>query len=193
MPQPGPSFYVRGLSGASSQRRRSVSYMTQLVNDLLALAQVGNAPLERADVDLSQLCEEIVANLRLASPERQVTVEVAPGLRCNVDASLMRAAMENLIGNAWKYSARVAHARIEIGTMAVDGRDVFFVRDNGAGFDMTQAHRLFAPFQRLHAPNEFDGTGVGLTAVQRIIERHGGQPAHTSKTHRHPEGRFWFR
>ena len=154
--------------------RRSVSYMTQLVNDLLALAQVGNAPFERAEIDLSQLCEEIVANLRLASPERQVTVEVAPGLRCNVDASLMRAAMENLIGNAWKYSARVAHARIEIGTMAVDGRDVFFVRDNGAGFDMTLAHRLFAPFQRLHAPNEFDGTGVGLAAVQRIIERHGG-------------------
>jgi PAS domain S-box-containing protein len=154
--------------------RRSVSYMTQLVNDLLALAQVGNAPIERTAIDLSQLCEEIVANLRLASPERQVTVEVAPGLRCNVDASLMRAAMENLIGNAWKYSARVAHARIEIGTMAVDGRDVFFVRDNGAGFDMTQAHRLFAPFQRLHAPNEFDGTGVGLAAVQRIIERHSG-------------------
>ena len=93
---------------------RSVSYMTRLVNDLLALAQVGNAPIERVEIDLSQLCEEIVANLRLASPERQSTVEIAPGLRCNVDASLMRAAMENLIGNAWKYSARVPHARIEI-------------------------------------------------------------------------------
>lgn len=154
--------------------RRSVAYMIQLVNDLLALAQVGNAPFERTEIDLSQLCEEIVSNLRLASPERQVTVEIAPGLRCNVDAGLMRAAMGNLIGNAWKYSARVRYARIEIGTLAVDGRDVFFVRDNGAGFDMAQAHRLFAPFQRLHEPNEFEGTGVGLAAVQRIIERHGG-------------------
>lgn len=154
--------------------RRSVSYMTRLVNELLGLAQVGSAPFERAEIDLSQLCEDIVADLRLTSPARQVTVEVAPGLRCNVDASLMRAAMENLIGNAWKYSARVAHARIEIGTTAIDGRDVYFVRDNGAGFDMTQAHRLFAPFQRLHASNEFEGTGVGLAAVQRIIERHDG-------------------
>jgi len=154
--------------------QRSVSYMTELVNDLLALAHVGNAPLERAEIDLSQLCDEIASNLRLASPGRQVTVEITPGLRCSVDASLMRAAMENLIGNAWKYSARVAHARIEIGTMAADGRDVFFVRDNGAGFDMKQVHRLFAPFQRLHAANEFEGTGVGLAAVQRIIERHGG-------------------
>jgi len=154
--------------------QRSVSYMTELVNALLALAHVGNAPLERAEIDLSQLCDEIASNLRLASPGRQVTVEITPGLRCSVDASLMRAAMENLIGNAWKYSARVAHARIEIGTMAADGRDVFFVRDNGAGFDMKQVHRLFAPFQRLHAANEFEGTGVGLAAVQRIIERHGG-------------------
>jgi PAS domain S-box-containing protein len=155
--------------------QRSVAYMTQLVSDLLALAQVGNAPLERTDIALSQLCDEIVSNFRLASPQRQATVVVAPGLRCHGDASLIRAAMENLIGNAWKYSARVPHARIEIGAMAVEGRDVFFVRDNGAGFDMTQAHRLFAPFQRLHGPNEFEGTGVGLATVQRIIERHGGR------------------
>ena len=155
--------------------QRSVSYMTALVNDLLTLAHVGNAPLERAEIDLSQLCEEIASNLRLASPGRNAKVEVAPDLRCIADASLMRAAMENLIGNAWKYSARVSHARIEIGRTSVDGRDVFFVRDNGAGFDMQQAHRLFSPFERLHGANEFEGTGVGLAAVLRIIERHGGR------------------
>jgi signal transduction histidine kinase len=149
--------------------------MTELVDDLLALAHVSNAPIESAEIDLSQVCSEIVSNLRFTAPERKVTVEIEPGLRCNGDLSLIRAAMENLIGNAWKYSARVAEARIEVGTVNVDGRTAFCVRDNGAGFDMKEAHRLFAPFERLHSSSEFEGTGVGLAAVQRIIQRHGGR------------------
>ena len=166
-----PPRVVDGLA----RIRRSVSYMTELVDDLLALAHVSNAPLERSEIDLSSLCDEIVSNLRFTSPERKATVDIAPGLRCTGDASLMRAAMENLIGNAWKYSSRVPHPRITIGTADVDGRDAFFVRDNGVGFDMKEAHRLFAPFERLHASNEFEGTGVGLAAVQRIMQRHGGR------------------
>lgn len=155
--------------------RRSVTYMTELVDDLLALAHVSNAPLESSDIDLSQLCSEIVSNLRFTSPERTVTVDIQPGLRCNGDLGLIRAAMENLIGNAWKYSARVAEPSISISTAQVDGRTAFCVRDNGAGFDMKEAHRLFAPFERLHPSTEFEGTGVGLAAVQRILHRHGGR------------------
>lgn len=155
--------------------RRSASYMTELVDDLLALAHVSNAPLESSEIDLSQLCTEIVSNLRFTSPERNVAVEIEAGLRCSGDPGLMRAAMENLIGNAWKYSSRVPHTRITIGTVDVNGRAVFCVRDNGAGFDMSEAHRLFAPFERLHASTEFEGTGVGLAAVHRIMLRHGGR------------------
>jgi len=155
--------------------RRSVSYMTELVDALLALAQVSNAPLESSEIDLSQLCAEIVSNLRFTSHEHKVAVEIEAGLRCTGDPGLMRAAMENLIGNAWKYSSRVPHPRIAIGTVNVNGRAAFCVRDNGAGFDMKEAHRLFAPFQRLHASTEFEGTGVGLAAVQRIMHRHGGR------------------
>jgi PAS domain S-box-containing protein len=155
--------------------QQSVTYMASLLNDLLTLAQVGNAPLDRGPIDLSALCLEVVANLRRSSPGRDVVVSVEPCLRCHGDRHLVRAALENLIGNAWKYSSRVATARIEVGAVEQDGRRVFFVRDNGAGFDMKDAHRLFAPFQRLHKASEFAGTGVGLAAVHRIIERHGGR------------------
>jgi PAS domain S-box-containing protein len=155
--------------------QRSVTHMTELVNDLLALAHVSNAPLERTEIDLSSLCDEIVSNLRFTAPDHHVTVDIAPGLRGSGDAGLVRAAMENLIGNAWKYSSRVADPRITVGTADVDGRPAFFVRDNGVGFDMQEAHRLFAPFERLHASHEFEGTGVGLAAVHRIMQRHGGR------------------
>ena len=155
--------------------QRSAIQMTSLVNDLLKLAQVGQAPLARVEIDLSALCNEILAHLRRDVPDRDVTAVVQPGLRCVCDAGLMRAAMENLLGNAWKYSSRVERARIEVGALPRPAHDAFFVRDNGAGFDMNDAHRLFAPFQRLHKASEFEGTGVGLTAVQRIVERHGGR------------------
>jgi light-regulated signal transduction histidine kinase (bacteriophytochrome) len=156
--------------------QRAVTQMTSLINDLLKLAQVGSAALSVADVDLTAMCEEIVAHLRRGSaPERDVVVDIQPGLRACCDPTLVRAALDNLIGNAWKYSSRVPHARIEIGTTTEGAARVFFVRDNGAGFDMKDSSRLFAPFQRLHKASEFEGTGIGLTAVQRIIERHGGR------------------
>lgn len=154
--------------------QRSVDHMTQLVNDLLALAHVGGAALERADVDLSAMAAEIMADLRRLSPEREATVDIAPGLSCRADRGLLHSVMENLLGNAWKYSSRVAHARIVVGAKTVDGRTRFFVRDNGAGFEPADASRLFRPFERLHKASEFAGTGVGLAVVQRIIERHGG-------------------
>jgi signal transduction histidine kinase len=155
--------------------QRSVDHMTQLVNDLLALAHVGGAALERTDVDLSALSAEIMADLRRLAPEREATVDIAPGLACRADRGLLRSVMENLLGNAWKYSSRVAHAHIAVGATTVDGRTRFYVRDNGAGFESAEAGRLFRPFERLHKASEFTGTGVGLAVVQRIIERHGGQ------------------
>lgn len=155
--------------------RRSATYMTALVNDLLGLAHVGNAPVARDTIDLTRLAEDVIANLRLGSRDRQVAVTVAAGLTCVADARLMRAAMENLIGNAWKYTSRVPSAQIEIGRTERDGRRVFFIKDNGAGFDMAEAHRLFAPFERLQTAAEFEGTGVGLAAVHRIMDRHRGR------------------
>ncbi len=155
--------------------QRSVDHMTQLVDDLLALAHVGGAALERTDVDLSEMAAEIMADLRRLAPERAATEDIAPGLACRADRGLLRSVMENLLGNAWKYSSRVAHTHIAVGATTADGRTRFFVRDNGAGFEAADAGRLFRPFERLHKASEFSGTGVGLAVVQRIIERHGGQ------------------
>jgi len=164
------------VTGLLGRVQESVGRMTALLTDLLRLAQVGQAPLSRAEVDLSALAGEVVGQLRRAAPERQVEVTVEPGLRCFADPGLLRAAVENLLGNAWKYSSRVASARIAVGAQpGAAGMQVFYVRDNGAGFDMKDAHRLFAPFERLHKQTEFEGTGVGLAAVHRIVERHGGR------------------
>ena len=155
--------------------QRAAARMTALVNDLLALAQVGYVPLGRDRVDLSTLCHDVIAQLGRTAPERDVSVEIQPDLVCLGDPGLLRAAVENLLGNAWKYSSRVPRARIDVGGQTEGPRRAFFVRDNGAGFDMKDAHRLFAPFERLHKASEFEGTGVGLAAVHRIIERHGGR------------------
>jgi PAS domain S-box-containing protein len=156
--------------------QESVARMTALVSDLLRLAQVGQAPLAHTAVDLSAMANEVVTELRRAEPTRKVDVVIQPGLHCSADPGLLRAAVENLLGNAWKYSSRVAAPRIEVGAQSGKGGTVvYFVRDNGAGFDMKDAHRLFAAFERLHKQAEFEGTGVGLAAVHRIIERHGGR------------------
>jgi light-regulated signal transduction histidine kinase (bacteriophytochrome) len=163
------------ISDNIARIQRAVAFMTALVNDLLTLAQVGHANIDRRELDLTSLAEEILANLRRGAPQREVKVDVARGLICPADPGLMRAAMENLLGNAWKYSSRVSPARIEVGAIDDERGRTFFVRDNGAGFDMNEAHRLFAPFERLHTASEFEGTGIGLAAVNRIIERHGGR------------------
>jgi light-regulated signal transduction histidine kinase (bacteriophytochrome) len=149
--------------------------MGQLIEDLLNLSKVSRAELQRRDVDLGQIAREVLAELRQRDPGREVEVSIWDGLTAHADGRLMRAALENLLGNAWKFSARTAAPRIEVGATR-DGEHVtFFVRDNGAGFDMKYANKLFGAFQRLHAASEFQGTGIGLATVQRIVHRHGGR------------------
>ena len=150
--------------------RAAAQRMGQLIDDLLALSRVSRTDLRRERVDLSQLAGLVVSELARAHPERQVTVDIAPELRAVGDPRLLRIVLDNLIGNAWKFTARTEAARITVG-VAADG---FFVRDNGAGFDMAYAGKLFSPFQRLHPAEEFAGTGIGLATVQRIVHRHGG-------------------
>jgi len=116
-----------------------------------------------------------VSELQSREPQRKVDISIWDGMRANADSRLLRAALENLIGNAWKFSSKTDKPRIEIGSLSDDGRAVFYVRDNGAGFDMAYANKLFGAFQRLHSGNEYQGTGIGLATVQRIVHRHGGR------------------
>ena len=147
--------------------------MNLMIDALLALSKLSSQPLVRAAVDLSQLAGWVVEDLRRLSPERDVEVRVEPGLAANGDPTLLRLVVENLIGNAWKYTGNTAAARIEFVRHPTEPA-TFTVRDNGAGFDMRFADRLFGAFQRLHSASEFPGTGIGLASVRRIILRHGG-------------------
>ncbi|MEN9627710.1 MAG: hypothetical protein RJA10_937 [Pseudomonadota bacterium] len=157
--------------------------MNQMIDAVLTMARLGSQPLTRQPVDLSQLAAFVAEDLRRASPERSVDLVIEPGLRTRGDATLLRLVLENLLGNAWKYSSRNPQARIEFCSVAEaaspgqapDGRRVFAVRDNGAGFDMRAADRLFGLFQRLHSAKDFPGTGVGLASARRIVQRHGGE------------------
>jgi len=149
--------------------------MKNLINDLLAFASIGDAALTRVPIDVSAMAGEILAELQQGSPERVVEISIEGGITCVADRSLMRVALQNLIGNAWKYTAHASAARVEIATCQANGRRTLLVRDNGAGFDMKDAHQLFAPFQRLHTDRDFTGTGVGLASVHRILERHGAR------------------
>jgi PAS domain S-box-containing protein len=155
--------------------RNGAQRMSDLIDDLLKLSRVTRSPMQSAAVDISRLSRDIVEDLRLAHPERQVSVSIQSQLGAKGDPGLLRSALANLLGNAWKYSSRRPDACIEFGASVVDGETVFFVRDNGAGFDMQYADKLFGAFQRLHGPNEFEGSGIGLATVQRIIHRHGGR------------------
>lgn len=154
--------------------RESAQQMSQLIDDMLALAQVTRSEFERAPVDLTRIARNVGAELRRAAPERRVDLIVADGLIGEGDTRLMTIAFENLLGNAWKYSSQRERAQIEVGMTDGEPR-VFFVRDNGAGFDMAYADKLFGMFQRLHPNSEFEGTGIGLATVQRVIRRHGGR------------------
>lgn len=155
--------------------RAAAQRMAELIDDLLKLSRVSRLPLQSADVNLSRLAEEIVAALRERQPERKVDVIIEPGLLARGDPGLLRTALENLIENAWKYTRHTEAARIEIGCTRTDVETVFHVRDNGVGFDMRYAENLFTPFHRMHPASEFEGTGIGLATVQRIIQRHGGR------------------
>src|SRR5436190_9515478 len=132
-------------------------------------------PLERHTVELGQVAQQVVAALQQREPGRAVEVSVWDGMPTEADAHLLRAALDNLIGNAWKFTSKSAKPRIEIGALKDRGRTTFFVRDNGAGFDMAYADKLFGAFQRLHSATEYSGTGIGLATVQRIVHRHGGR------------------
>jgi light-regulated signal transduction histidine kinase (bacteriophytochrome) len=149
--------------------------MGELIDALLSLARVTRSDLTRERVDLSALAREAVQRLVASEPHRTVSVHVEADLHAEVDPRLARALLTNLLGNAWKFTSKAAAPRIELGAIEKDGALAFFVRDNGAGFDMAYASKLFAPFQRLHTVVEFPGTGIGLATVQRIVHRHGGR------------------
>jgi two-component system NtrC family sensor kinase len=150
--------------------------MSDLIDALLELSRISRAPIGRHRIDLSQLAVVVLDDLARRDPMRAVGLDISPGLVIDADGRLMRILLDNLLGNAWKFTARTERARIEVGReTGADGEPVLFVRDNGAGFDMSQADRLFTPFQRLHHDSEFAGTGIGLATVRRIVERHGGK------------------
>lgn len=147
--------------------------MNNMVDALLALSKLSSRPLARQPVNLSQLAGYVADDLRRQSPERNVQIEIEPGMQVQGDPTLLRVVLENLLGNAWKYTGRSAQPGIAF-VRHPQGADSFTVRDNGAGFDMRYAERLFGVFQRLHSANDFPGTGVGLASVRRIVRRHGG-------------------
>lgn len=159
--------YLKWIRHASSQ-------MQELVAALLEMSRLNQHELVRSDVDLSAMVESIAANLQQSDAKRVVNFRIEPGLRTSGDQRLLRAVLENMLSNAWKFTRKREAATIEFGAIERDGQRVFFVRDNGAGFDTTQAARLFTAFQRLHSRSDYDGTGIGLATARRVIERHGG-------------------
>ncbi len=164
------------LGKADLQRIRAATQrMSQLIDDLLKLSRVTRSDMEYQDVRLSEIVGKIAHELQADQPERRVTFKIQPGLTARGDAQLMRVALDNLLGNAWKFTQKVSSARIDFGESNQEGKKAFFIRDNGAGFDMAYAAKLFGVFQRMHESRDFPGTGVGLATVQRIIARHGGQ------------------
>jgi light-regulated signal transduction histidine kinase (bacteriophytochrome) len=150
--------------------------MDELIRSLLELSRITRAELERAGVDLSSLAAAVGSDLAQSNRDRKVELVVAPGLRVDADPALLRVVLTNLLGNAWKFTGHTASPRVEVGVIA-EGPEapVYFVRDNGAGFDMRYAGQLFGAFQRLHSSREFPGTGIGLATVQRVVHRHGGR------------------
>ena len=149
--------------------------MGQLIEDLLNLSRISRLELLWREVDLSALADQVVQDLQQRDPERKVTVSIWDDITVQADQRLLRVALENLLGNAWKFTGKTGEARIEFGMLQEGERRIIFVRDNGAGFDMAYADKLFGAFQRLHGMHEFPGTGIGLATVQRIVMRHGGR------------------
>jgi len=167
IPDEGQNFLMR--------IRTAAQRMAQLIDDLLNLSRVGRSPLEPETINLSSLAQNVVRDLQQAHRERIVEIAITPNLVARGDQRLMRIVLENLISNAWKFTSKQEYARIEFGIQDTGHQRIYFVRDNGAGFDMSYASKLFGTFQRLHANSEFPGIGIGLAIVQRIIHRHGGR------------------
>ena len=154
--------------------RSAAGRMSQLIDALLSLAQIGRGQLQPIDLDFSYLVQSVASEIMTANPERSVAVTVAPGMRAYGDPQLLRVVVANLLENAWKFTARRPQPVVEVGLCKKTELPSYFVRDNGAGFDPAYASRLFGAFQRLHADREFPGTGIGLAIVQRVVARHGG-------------------
>jgi signal transduction histidine kinase len=155
--------------------RAGTQRMSQLIDDLLELSRINRTAVHDGLLDLSEIASGIVLELRRRDPARDVIVELEPGLTAKADKRLLAIALENLLGNAWKFTSKRAGARISFGSTLQASSRAFFVRDNGAGFDMDAAQRLFSPFYRMHKASDFDGTGIGLAIVQRVVARHGGR------------------
>lgn len=149
--------------------------MARLIDDLLDLSRVTRTDMSYETVDLSELAQGVAAQLQKGEPQRKGTFAITTAITTQGDRNLLRLALENLLGNAWKFTGKAGAARIEVGAGERNGRQVFFVRDNGVGFDMAYADKLFQPFQRLHKSTDFTGSGIGLATVQRIVRRHGGE------------------
>lgn len=161
------NFLVDDICAASES-------MEELIEAILTLSRIGRQELRYESVDLAALAQEVAMELRAIEPERTVTLALPERLICSGDRLLLKVALKNLLENAWKYTRPVAKPRVELGILEQDGSAVFFVRDNGVGFDMKHADHLFTPFKRLHVAGEFSGTGIGLATVQKVVHRHGG-------------------
>ena len=159
------------LGRISSEAER----MAKLIQDLLRLSRITRAQMEMRPVDLSAVASEVMDRLRLGEPEREAEVDIAEGLMTEGDPVLLSQALENLLSNAWKFTGKAPRTNIQVGAQAINGETAFFVRDNGVGFDAQHADKLFAPFQRLHSQQDFPGTGIGLSSVQRVVARHAGR------------------
>ncbi len=153
----------------------TVRYMDHLIETLLNFSRLSQCKMTRTAVDLTAVANAAIAHLKMRDPQRRVEIHISEKIFAQGDAKLLREVMENLLGNAWKYTVREEKARIQFGAAEIDGKTTYFVRDNGLGFDMSQADRLFIPFHRLHSREEFAGYGIGLSSAQRIIQRHGGR------------------
>jgi PAS domain S-box len=154
--------------------KSAANKMDGLIDDMLSLSKISRQEMNPQEIDMSAIAGVVVNELRQAEPERKVDVVIAQELKATGDARLIHIALSNLFGNAWKYTNKTPAAKIEFGAMEKSGKKVYFIRDNGVGFDMAQSHRLFTPFLRLHSESEFPGTGIGLAIVNRVIQRHGG-------------------
>jgi len=155
--------------------RTATSTMAELIEDMLKLSRITRSEMDIIKVNLSNIAKSITDELRKSQPQRIVNIKIADSLEDWADPRLMRIVLENLLGNAWKFTGEKEPAEIEFGLIKKDKAEIYFVRDNGAGFDMEYEHKLFAPFQRLHNIEEYPGTGIGLAIIKRIIHRHGGK------------------
>ncbi|KAB2838386.1 MAG: hypothetical protein F9K47_18205, partial [Burkholderiales bacterium] len=165
--------YLQRVRGAAQR-------MGLLIEDIMELSRVTRQEMQRQRVDLGAMVAELVEELAQSRPEKRPRVSIAPGCVAEGDPQLLRLMLQNLLDNAWKYSARSEAPELGFGSEILNGRRVFFVRDNGVGFDAQFAKRLFSPFQRLHKPEEFEGNGIGLATVARIVRRHDGEVWATS-------------